>query len=77
MKVSEYIALKVSFITILNKMLSKKMKIKKFSTKKDTQLKRKLFNMLLSNSEHLHLSMNKAQLFYFAYIKKQFLHNMA
>ena len=39
MKKSEYIIQKMAFITILNKMISNKMKIKHFYDKKELKLK--------------------------------------
>lgn len=58
-------------------MLSKKMKIKSFCTRKDTQLKRKLFDMLLKNSEYLHEATLQAHEFYKKMIKKEFLNNLS
>ena len=72
----EYIALKVSFITILNKMLSKKMKIKSFCGKQDIKLKRMLFDMLITNSEHLQTCSDQASLICVKLTKKEFINKL-
>ena len=47
---SEWVVLKVSFVTILNRMLSNKMKIKAFYHQQEIKLKEKLFDLLKRNS---------------------------
>lgn len=50
---SEYVILKTSFMTILNRMLSSKMKIKAFYNQQENKLKNKLFQMLKDNSKYM------------------------
>lgn len=45
--------LKVSFVTILNRMLSSKMKIKAFYLKQEAKLKGMLFSLLTANCAHV------------------------
>ncbi len=51
-------------------MLSKKMKIKSFTIKQELQLKRKLFNLLTTNSQLLSECQEKAHLVYIRLMKK-------
>jgi nucleoid-associated protein YejK len=50
---SEWIVTKVSFLTILNRMLSNKMRIKAFYQQQESKLKGKLFDLLKRNSEFM------------------------
>jgi hypothetical protein len=52
-KRSEWVTLKVSFVTILNRMLSSKMKIKAFYHQQENKLKGKLLDLLKRNSEFM------------------------
>ena len=53
--------LKVSFVTILNRMLSSKMKIKAFYVKQETKLKSILFSLLTANCTHVAAQRSKIQ----------------
>ena len=67
---TEKTVLKVSFITILNRMLSKKLKIKAFTTKQNLKIKSKLFELLQTNAALLVDQEHKANLNYVKLVKK-------
>lgn len=75
-KKTEFVVTKISFVTILNRMLSKKMKIKSFAAKQELKLKQKLFNLLISNSELLETSGLKARGIYVKVMKKKLLRRL-
>ena len=52
---------KMSFMTILNRMLSKKMKMKTFAHKQDNKLKKKLLDLLKRNTEIMAEGKDKAK----------------
>lgn len=67
---------KVSFITILNKMLSNKMKIKNYYHNQELKLKSMLFEMLKSNSHHIQSQIVKVREVVLAYDKITFISSL-
>lgn len=75
-KRSEWAMVKVSFITILNKMLSNKMKIKNYYHNQELKLKSMLFEMLKSNSHHIQSQIVKVREVVLAYDKITFISSL-
>ena len=70
---SQYILQKLSFVTILNRMISKKMKMKNFISKQENTLKRKLFNLFLTHKTMMNESKLRAVDCFKSVVKKEFL----